>query len=64
MKLLKIDEVTAKVARSRAAVYAAVKRGEFPKPVAVGSRGVAWVDGELDTYIAQQIARRDAKRAA
>lgn len=62
MKLIRISEVAAKTAKSRSAIYAALKAGRFPKPVPVGER-TAWVESEIDAYIAEQIARRDAPEA-
>jgi predicted DNA-binding transcriptional regulator AlpA len=72
VNLLKLDQVMAKTAKSRTAIYAGVKSGVFPKPVTNGTqarpgakaRGVAWVESEIDEFIAAQIAARDAKRAA
>jgi prophage regulatory protein len=64
VNLLKIEQVAAKTARCRAAIYAAVKAGTFPKPVKVGTRAVAWVESEIDEFIRSQVAARDAKRAA
>jgi prophage regulatory protein len=62
VNLLKLDQVMAKTAKSRSAVYAGVKAGTFPKPVTVGTRAVAWVEHEIDEFIRGQIAARDEKR--
>jgi prophage regulatory protein len=62
--MLKLEQVMAKTAKSRSAIYAAVKAGAFPKPVNIGTRAVAWVESEIDEFILAQIAARDAKRAA
>lgn len=64
MNLLKLEQVMAKTAKSRSAVYAGVKSGTFPKPVVIGTRAVAWVSDEIDEHIKAQISARDAKRAA
>jgi prophage regulatory protein len=63
VNLLKLAQVMAKTARSRAAIYAAVKAGTFPKPVPIGIRAVAWVEAEIDEFIRGQIAARDEKHA-
>jgi prophage regulatory protein len=50
---------------SNSALYAAVSRGIFPRPVSLGTgRAVAWVQSEVDSYIAARIAARNASEAA
>jgi len=36
-----------------------IKRGEFPAPIRVGSRNVAWLQSEIDAWEAARIAKRD-----
>jgi prophage regulatory protein len=36
-----------------------VKRGEFPAPIRVGSRNVAWLKSEIDAWERARIATRD-----
>jgi Prophage CP4-57 regulatory protein (AlpA) len=36
-----------------------IKRGEFPAPIRVGSRNVAWLQSEIDAWEASRIALRD-----
>lgn len=45
--LHRLPAVTARSGRSRAWIYAAIARGEFPAPVRVGVRAVAWRDSDL-----------------
>lgn len=58
--LLRLPAVKARTGQSRSAIYAAIQRGEFPKPVPIGTRAVAWVESEIDDYIERQIQRRGA----
>ncbi|MGB7756687.1 MAG: AlpA family transcriptional regulator [Salinisphaera sp.] len=58
--LLRLPAVKARTGQSRSAIYAAIQRGEFPKPVPIGARAVAWVESEIDDYIERQIQRRGA----
>jgi prophage regulatory protein len=44
---------------SRAYAYDLMARGEFPRPVKVG-RAIRFVSTEVDEWIAQRIAERDA----
>jgi prophage regulatory protein len=41
-----------------------IKQGRFPKPVKLGYSTIAWVASEIDEYIANKIAERDAKCGA
>jgi prophage regulatory protein len=36
--------------------------GEFPTPVPIGARAVAWVEEEIDSWISQRIAARKASK--
>lgn len=56
--LIRLPEVISRTGRSRSAIYAAIQAGEFPQPVPLGVRAVAWVDVEIDAYIERQIQRR------
>jgi prophage regulatory protein len=37
------------------------KAGKFPKRVRLGAGTVAWVEGEIDAFMACKIAERDAR---
>ena len=47
---LRISEVLERVGLSRAAVYAAIKRKEFPRGVLVGKRARRWPTDEIETW--------------
>jgi predicted DNA-binding transcriptional regulator AlpA len=36
-----------------------IKRGEFPAPIRVGSRNVAWLKSEIDAWELSRIAKRN-----
>lgn len=61
-RLLRLPAVLAKTARSRAATYAAIKKGSFPAPVQIGSNSVAWLEAEVDQWIEDRLAERDRQR--
>jgi prophage regulatory protein len=60
LKLLRLPQVLQRVATSRASLYAKVQRGEFPKPISLGGRAVAWPQHEVDAWIEARIAHRDS----
>jgi 6,7-dimethyl-8-ribityllumazine synthase len=38
-------------------IYLKIKRGEFPQPINLGARAVAWLESEIDTFIASLIVK-------
>ena len=61
LSVLRLPDVMAKTGRSRAWIYAKISLGEFPAPIRLGAGAYAigWVSSEVDSWIAEQIARRD-----
>ena len=55
---VRLDEVRARTGLSRSTLYAYVRDGRFPAPVAISKRCVAWVEAEIDRWIADRIATR------
>ena len=62
-KLIRFPEVIERTSKSRAAIYAAMNRGRFPKTVKLGRKSVAFLEHEIDAWIAEHIAQRDAHEA-
>lgn len=58
-RLLRIAEVKRKVGLSHSVIYKKINEGEFPAPVPIGGRSVAWLEAELDDWIQQRIAERE-----
>lgn len=56
--LIRLPKVKERTGESRTTIYDKIRRGEFPKPVAIGPRAVAWVESEIDEYIDALIQRR------
>lgn len=54
-RLLKMKEVLALTALSKASVYDLIKRGQFPKQIRLGKNSVAWVESEVYGWINQKI---------
>jgi prophage regulatory protein len=66
-KFLRLAEVQRRVPYSRSTIYAKIPRGEFPAPIDLGARAVAWLESDIDEWIASRIAKgralRDQNRA-
>jgi prophage regulatory protein len=61
MKLLDDDGLKAKgVTYTKVHLWRLVKAGKFPPPIKIGNGRNAWVDHEIDQWIAERIAERDA----
>tara|TARA_R100000935_G_C2802270_1_gene151045 strand:+ start:664 stop:855 length:192 start_codon:yes stop_codon:yes gene_type:complete len=52
-RLMRRNEVEATTALSRAAIYAKMADGSFPKPVRIGKRAVAWRQSDIAAWIEQ-----------
>ena len=49
--LLRRPDVEALTGLSRAWIYAAMQRGEFPRPVKIGRRAVRWPRSVIDRWV-------------
>lgn len=59
-RLIGRDELLALVPFTIQHIYRLEKAGKFPRRVQVGEHRVAWVLSEIETYIADRMARRIA----
>ena len=50
-KLLTAKEVTAIVGLSRPAIYAAMSKGRFPRPMKLGLKSVRWRVSDIDAWL-------------
>jgi prophage regulatory protein len=58
-RLLRLHDVVRSVALGKTAIWDRVRAGRFPKPVRIGVRAVAWLESEVQAWIAARIAARD-----
>lgn len=67
-RLIPIKEVVNKVGSSKSWIYSLIKSGDFPRPVSLGTRKVAWLESEIDEWIQQRVTERnkmtDTRRAS
>jgi prophage regulatory protein len=50
-KLLRRPDVEARTGLSRSTLYDWMKRGEFPQPVKLGTRLVAWRESDIAAWL-------------
>ncbi|MDE9542686.1 AlpA family transcriptional regulator [Xenorhabdus bovienii] len=54
--LIRLTEVQRRTGYSKAWIYKLISDGEFPKQIKLGSRSIAFIESEIDNWIAQRIA--------
>ena len=54
-RLLRLAEVRSRVPYSRSTIYQLIAQSKFPKPINLGGRAVAWIESEIDEWIAARI---------
>lgn len=57
-KLLRQKAVLDRTGLPKTTMYEKIKAGEFPKPVPLSERSVAWVDSEVTDWIESKIKGR------
>lgn len=57
-RLLRRKEVEQKTGKSRSAIYNDIRQGTFPAPVPIGDKSVAWLEEEVDSWIASRLEAR------
>lgn len=55
--LLRRPEVEGRTGLSRSTIYAWMERGEFPQPVKLGERLVAWRENDVTAWIKSRETR-------
>ncbi|WP_139750796.1 helix-turn-helix transcriptional regulator [Aeromonas media] len=63
-RLIRMKEVIQKTGLSKSSIYDLIARDQLPRPVRLsptGGRSVAFVESEIDTWIAERIAARHAE---
>ena len=57
--ILRLGAVRSRTGLSRSTIYLRIAEGTFPKQINLGGRSVGWLSSELETWLAEQIERRD-----
>ena len=62
-RLIRRKEVEAKTGLGASSIYAEMGKGKFPKPIHISERRVAWIESEIDDWIAERIAGHEVVKA-
>jgi prophage regulatory protein len=57
-RFLRLPEVINLTALGKTSLYARIKQGQFPAPVPVGTRRVAWLQSEVSAWMQNRVAQR------
>lgn len=55
-KVLRLPAVIDRVGLGRASIYAYMERGDFPRPIKIGDRAVAWRESDVNAWLASREA--------
>lgn len=58
MRVIKLKDVINTTGLSRSSIYAYMAKGEFPKPIQLGPRAVAWVEEEVQEWLTNKLEQR------
>ena len=56
--LIRLSGVMKKTGLKKSWIYMLMKQGDFPQTVKIGARSVAWVESEVNDWIAARISQR------
>jgi prophage regulatory protein len=59
ISFLRMPQVREITGLPRSSIYAKIAIGEFPRPIGLGARAVAWISSEIDNWINARIAERN-----
>jgi prophage regulatory protein len=57
-RLLRLREVQQRIPYSRSSIYLKISLGEFPRPVKMGKRAVAWREADVEKWMAERLEAR------
>ncbi|AMG59257.1 AlpA family transcriptional regulator [Pantoea ananatis] len=56
-KLMRLPAVIERTGFSRSWIYELINQKQFPQPIKIGSRAVAFIEGEIDEWIEMLISK-------
>ena len=62
-RLIRRKEVQAKTGLGASSIYAMMKSGEFPQCLNLSERRVAWIESDIDKWIADRVGNHRATSA-
>lgn len=60
ISVLRLPEVERRTGLTRPTIYRKAKDGSFPRPIRLGGNSSGWVESEVNDWLSNLIAARDA----
>ncbi len=60
-RFVRLPEVMRMSGLSKPSVYRLMAEGEFPRPVKIGLRSVAWPKSDIDQWMAERLSDREVE---
>ncbi|WP_207000627.1 AlpA family transcriptional regulator [Trinickia mobilis] len=57
MRAINIKQVAAKVSLGQSTIYRMIAKGEFPKPFSLGGNRTAWLEEDIDDWLADKAGK-------
>ena len=54
-RLIRLPNVLNRTGLARSTIYLRISEGEFPRPISIGKRAVAWLESEIDDWLDQHV---------
>ncbi|MBM4231732.1 MAG: AlpA family phage regulatory protein [Gammaproteobacteria bacterium] len=61
-KLVRLRAVQNRVGLGKTTIYGLIRCGRFPPPIRLGRRCSAWLNSDIDAWIAAQVARTRSRQ--
>lgn len=63
LKLIRLRDVREITQRSTSRIYHDMNAGTFPRPIRIGIRAVAWLEGDIQDWLSNRISERNMRGA-
>ncbi|AVP33472.1 helix-turn-helix transcriptional regulator [Acinetobacter indicus] len=57
IRLIRRKEVQQKTGLGASSIYALMQKDEFPKPITLSTRRVAWIESDIEKWILERISK-------
>jgi prophage regulatory protein len=61
LRIIRFGEVKTRTGLKHTALYDRIRDGTFPRPVPLGPKARGWIESEINDWIQQLVATRNAR---
>jgi prophage regulatory protein len=62
-EVIRLPEALKRTGVSRSTWLAGCKAGRYPRPIKLSERAVGWLASDIERFLAERVAARDAEQA-